>query len=323
MRTLLKILLLLLVVVILCAVAGVGYLYARYPDVPEPENITVQATPEKIARGEYLSVSVAGCVICHAERDMTKHGGPVKPGTFGAGGEFFGDLEQGFAVYSPNITPAAIGSWTDGELIRAFTAGVNPDGEPLFPIMPYPKYARLSREDVEAIVSYIRTLKPVHSTIPERRLPFPLPLIVRTMPKPAEFRAVPSTSDRVAYGEYLTNAAVCADCHTPMDDRGQPLPGRDFSGGQEFKLPNGSVTRPANITPDADTGIGSWSEQQFIDRFKAWRTLEPRPLSEAEQRENTIMPWRYYAGMTEEDIGAIYLYLRSLKPIVNRVATFN
>ena len=82
---------------------------------------------------------------------MTKYGGPVKAETLGAGGEFFGDEAEGFAVYSRNITPAAIGNWTDGELIRAFTSGVSKDGTPLFPIMPYPRYARLSREDVESI----------------------------------------------------------------------------------------------------------------------------------------------------------------------------
>jgi mono/diheme cytochrome c family protein len=203
-------------------------------------------------------------------------------------------------------------------LIRAFTAGVNKDGEALFPIMPYPKYARLAREDVEAIVAYLRTLPPVNHTVPERRLPFPLPLVVRTMPKPAAFRALPPKTDRVAYGEYLTNAAVCADCHTPIDDTGTPLPGRDFAGGTEFKLPNGGVSRPPNITPDAGTGIGTWTEEQFVQRFKAWEHTEPRPLSPSEQRQNTLMPWIYYAGMTEEDLGAIYAYLRTVKPVVSR-----
>jgi mono/diheme cytochrome c family protein len=323
MNRLLKIVLFLVVLVLLVAGVGVGYLFAKYPDVPPPENVMVVSTPEKVARGEYLSNHVAGCVICHAERDMTKYGGPVKSGTSGAGGEFFGDESEGFAVYSTNITPAAIGSWSDGELIRAFTVGVNRDGEALFPIMPYPRYARLSREDVESIVAYIRTLKPVQHTVPERKLPFPLPLIVRTMPTPATLKPMPSPSNRVAYGEYLTNAAVCGDCHTPTDDSGTPLPGRDYAGGMEFHLPNGSVVRPANITPDADTGIGTWSEQQFIDKFKAWQTTEARALSEAEQRENTIMPWISYAGMTTDDLGAIYTYLRTLKPVVNRFKKFN
>ena len=323
MRRLLKGVLFLVVVLLLVAGAGVGYLFAKYPDVPAAENVTVVSTPEKVARGEYLSNHVSGCVICHAERDATKYGGPLKPGTLGAGGEFFGDEAAGFVLYSKNITPAAIGNWTDGELIRAFTSGVNRDGEPLFPIMPYPRYGRLSREDVESIVAYIRTLKPVEHTVPERKLPFPLPLIVRTMPAHGTLRPMPLRTDKRAYGEYLTNAAVCADCHTPVDDMGAPLPGRDYAGGTEFKLPNGAIVRPANITPDADTGIGTWTEQQFIDKFKAWGSAEPRALSEAEQRENTIMPWLYYAGMTSEDLSAIYTYLRTLKPVVNRFKKFN
>ena len=83
-------------------------------------------------------------------------------------------------------------------------------------------------------------------------------------------------TDRVAYGEYLTNAAVCADCHTPIDDMGTPLPGRDFAGGTEFKLPDGGIVRQPNITPDADTGIGTWTEQQFVDKFKALETAPSR-----------------------------------------------
>jgi mono/diheme cytochrome c family protein len=320
---LLKVVVFLVVVVVVVAAGGVAYLYARYPDVPPPETTTVAATAEKIARGEYLATHVTGCVICHAERDISKYGAPVKPGTEGAGGEFFGDEAEGFAVYSKNITPSAIGNWTDGELIRAITAGVSRDGTPLFPIMPYPRYARLSRDDVEAIVAYVRTLKPVAHTVPERQLPFPLPLIVRTMPQPAQFRPVPSHTDRVAYGEYLVNAAVCAECHTPTDDQGTPLPGREFAGGAEFKLPNGAIMRPANITPDADTGIGTWTEEQFIDKFKAWESTEPRALNDAEQRENSLMPWLYYSGMTREDLGAIYTYLRTQKPVLNRVRKFN
>jgi hypothetical protein len=203
------------------------------------------------------------------------------------------------------------------------TAGVNASGEPLFPIMPYPRYGRLSREDVESIVVYIRTLKPVRRANSERKLPFPLPLIVRTMPHAAEFRPMPPSTDRVAYGEYLVTAAVCRDCHTRMDDRGQPLPGLDLAGGIEMKLPGGGIVRTSNLTPDADTGIGTWSEKDFIDKFRAWRTTDPRPLNAVEQRENTLMPWLFYMGMTDDDLGAIYAYLRSVKPVVNRVKKFN
>jgi mono/diheme cytochrome c family protein len=324
MRTLLKILLVLVVIVVVAAGAGVAYLFANYPNVPPAENVTITATPERLARGEYLARNVAQCVDCHAQRDWSKYAGPVVEGSFGRGGERFGDPDGAVrALYSKNITPAALGSWSDGEVIRAITTGVSKDGEPLFPIMPYLMYAKLSREDVEAIVAYIRTLKPIEYTAPPRELGMPLPLIVRTLPRPAEFRPIPPTTDRVAYGEYMTTAAACADCHTPIDSQGQPLPGRHFAGGFEFKMPGGAIARSANITPDATTGIGSWSEQQFIDKFKAFDGAPHRALTPAEQRENTPMPWTGYAGMTREDLGAIYAYLRTVKPVINRVTKFN
>jgi mono/diheme cytochrome c family protein len=324
MKTLLKIVLVLVVVAVVAAGAGVAYLFANYPDVPPAENITVVSTPEKVARGEYLSKHVSGCVVCHAEHDSTKYASPVVPGTEGRGGEQFGDASSALrSLVSKNITPAAIGTWTDGELIRAFTVGVNKDGEPLFPVMPYPRYGKMSRDDVEAIVAYVRTLKPIDYTPPPRELGLPLPLVVRTIPAPASFRPIPDNSNRVAYGEYLINAAVCGDCHTPTDDRGQPLPGRDYAGGFEFNLPGGGIVRSANLTPDADTGIGTWTEQQFVDKFKAFEGAPLRTLTDADRMENSTMPWTDYAGMTRDDLAAIYAYLRSIPPVTNRVKKHN
>lgn len=320
MKTLVKVVLAIVMALIVVAGAGVAYVFAKYPNVPPPESGTIVATPEKIARGRYLAKHVAQCVECHAVRDFTKYAGPVVDGTEGRGGENFGN--PGTAVrslYSPNITPAAIGRWTDGELIRAVTAGVSKDGEPLFPIMPYPRYAQMSREDVEAIVAYVRTLAPVEYTAPARDLAMPLPLVVRTIPKAPAFRPIPPRTDRIAYGGYLTNAASCGECHTPMDGQGSPLPGMEFAGGFEFQLPGGGLVRSSNITPDADTGIGAWSEQQFIDKFKVFDGAPIRSLGPAERRENTVMPWLGYAGMTREDLGAMYSYLRTLKPVINRV----
>jgi mono/diheme cytochrome c family protein len=158
--------------------------------------------------------------------------------------------------------------------------------------------------------------------VPARQLNFPLPLVVRTIPAAPSYRAVPPASDRVAYGEYLVNAAVCSDCHTPMDDEGAPLPGMDFAGGTPFR-PNGvGLVRSANITPDAGTGIGTWTEQQFVDKFRAFRGAPARVLEGAERLQNTEMPWTDYARMRDDDLAAIYAYLRSVKPIVNRVEKF-
>jgi mono/diheme cytochrome c family protein len=305
---------------VLAAGAFVAYFFVRYPDVPPVEDVKVVATPERLARGEYLVKHVVGCTVCHGERDFGKYTGPVIAGTEGQGGQRFGFGAEPFVLYARNITPAGIGDWSDGELIRAIVSGVSRDGTPLFPLMPYTHYAKMSREDVEAIVAYIRTLpsKPV-AALPERQLKFPLPLVVRTIPAAPAHRPVPPSSDRVAYGEYLVNAAVCSDCHSPMDDQGQPLRGRDFSGGAPFTPGGIGLVHSANITPDAATGIGSWTEDQFLEKFRAFRGAPARPLPGDERLQNTEMPWGDYAGMTDDDLRAIYAFLRSLPPVINRV----
>ncbi len=316
---------LLLAIVILIGVAGAGgvtYLFARYPDVPPPpEGLRFDTSPERLARGAYLANHVAMCTDCHSTRDFTRFAGPVVPDSIGVGGERFDRDNAGVpgTLFARNITPAALGTWTDGELLRAVTTGVSRDGTALFPLMPYPGYGTLAEDDVHAVLAYVRSLAPIESHVPPRSLEVPVNLIVRTMPAPARFGTRPPSSDPVAYGEYLVRAASCSECHTPRDAQGQPLPGLTLAGGQQFRLPEGYRVLSANITPDADTGIGTWTEQQFVDKFKAFEAPDDRVLSDREQRQNTIMPWRMYAGMTREDLGAVYAYLRTQKPTIHRV----
>lgn len=320
MKTLLKIVGVLVVVVLVAAAAGVGYLYAAYPNV-ELAEYRIEATPDRLARGKYLTDHVVGCTTCHTQRDWAKFSGPANVERLGAGGDAF-SLGPAGVVYAKNITPAAIGSWSDGELLRAVTSGVSRDGTPLFPLMPYPHFGAMDQEDVHAVLAYIRSLKAIeNSNIPERELNFPLYLIVRTIPKPAKPQPRPPVSDKLAYGRYMLRSALCSDCHTPIDEQGTPLPGMDFAGGMEI-LETGFRVRSANITPDADTGIGTWTEQQFVDKFKAFEHTPPVALSDVERRQNTPMPWTAYAGMTREDLAAIYAALREQKPIVNRVNKF-
>ena len=320
MRTLLKVVGVLVALVVLAAGAGFGYLMLAFPKVPPPAMVTLEPTPERLARGKYLSDHVTGCTSCHSERDWTKFSGPVKPDRIGVGGQEFA-LGGAGTVFAKNITPAAIGSWTDGELQRAVTAGVSQDGTPLFPLMPYPHFGEMAADDMHAVLSYVRSLRAIESQVPARRLAFPMNLIVRTIPAAVAPQPRPSPENKVAYGKYMTSAALCGDCHTPIDDRGEPLPGKSFAGGMEF-LETGYRVRSANITPDADTGIGSWTEQQFIDKFKAFENTPPKDLGEAERRQNTVMPITAYAGMTREDLAAIYAFLRTQKPVVNRINKF-
>jgi mono/diheme cytochrome c family protein len=321
MKLLLKIVGGLIVLLLVAAAAGLGYLYSAFPNVPVNEAYAIVPTPEVLARGRYLDNHVVGCTTCHTQRDWSKYSGPIKPEVIGAGGEPF-NLGPAGMLYSHNITPAALAGWTDGELHRAVAGGVSKDGTPLFPLMPYPHFGAMAADDLHAVLAYIRSLKAIEKpNIPERALNFPLNLIVRTIPAPANPQARPSPADQVAYGRYLTRIALCGDCHTPIDDQGQPLPGRDFAGGMEF-FETGYTVRSANITPDADTGIGTWTEQQFIDKFKAFEGTPPATLGEAEQRQNTVMPITAYAGMAREDLSAIYAFLRTQKPVVNRVTPF-
>jgi mono/diheme cytochrome c family protein len=322
MRTLLKIVGGLVALLLVVAACGYCYLMFAFPKVPPATaNVKFDPSPERLARGEYLANHVSGCTTCHSRRDFTKFSGPFRPETLGAGGEKF-DLGPAGVLYSPNITPAAIGSWTDGELLRAVTQGVSRDGTPLFPLMPYPHFGRMSEDDVHAMLAYIRSLKAIESPAPPpRQLSFPLNFIVRTIPQPNTYGTRPSPQDKVAYGKYMTAAALCTECHTPIDERGTPLPGMEFAGGTEL-IETGYRVRSANITPDANTGIGSWTEQQFIDKFKGFESTASAPLAEKERARNTPMPITAYAGMTREDLSAIYAYLRTIKPVTNRVDTF-
>ena len=315
MKLLLKVVGGLLALVVLAAGAGLAYLFLAFPKADAPGTLKIEATPERLARGQYLARHVSMCIACHSERDWSRFAGPLKPGTEGRGGERFVDGIPG-VLYAKNITPAAIGAWTDGELIRSITGGVSRDLTPLFPLMAYQHYGRMAEDDVHAMVAYTRTLAAIEGEVPERTLRFPMNLITRTIPAPPAYGPRPPATDVAAHGAYLVNAALCEACHTPIDTRGQPLPGRRFSGGTEFSIPPaGYRVRAANITPDMATGIGSWTEQQFIDRFRAIEQTDHHVLSDAEQRENSVMPWSFYAGMTREDLAAIYHHLRTVPPV--------
>jgi mono/diheme cytochrome c family protein len=300
-----------------------GYLRFKYPNVEPAPQINVESTPERIARGQYLSNHVTGCMDCHSTRDWTKFSAPILDGTEGKGGEEFNEQRPGIPgrVLAGNITPSGVGDYTDGELLRAVTTGVTKDNRALFPIMPYRAYNHMTQEDAFSIIAYLRSLPPIENKVPASRIDFPLNLIVRTLPlKSYQPPPAPPKADSVGYGGYLAEIAGCADCHTPAKE-GTPIRGMEYAGGFQFQFPSGTV-RSANITPDHETGIGYWTKDVFISRFKAFAGEVSRNIAIGPKDFNTPMPWTMYAGMTPEDLGAIYDYLRTVKPVKNRVVTF-
>ena len=322
MKKILKISLYFLLIVVIAFAGLLTYIKTALPNVGAAPDIKIENTPERIARGEYLANHVTVCMDCHSKRDWTKFSGPLTPGTLGMGGERFDEtVGMPGAFFSKNITPEGINHYTDGELFRLITTGVNKEGKAYFPLMPFTYYGRMDPDDIYSIMAYVRSLAPIKNDVPEHQPNLPMSFILNTLPQKADPQKRPDTTDLLAYGAYMINATACKECHTQVE-RGQIIPDLAFSGGREFQMPDGSIVRSANITPDAETGIGKYTEEAFIMRFKVYADTSYRPTEVAPGEFNTIMPWTMYAGLQRRDLAAIYAYLRSLQPVVNRVVKF-
>jgi mono/diheme cytochrome c family protein len=287
----------------------------------EPTAISKEDSIKKvIERGEYLANHVTVCIDCHSIRDTGRFSMPVIPGTEG-GGAAFPFTKTEFVpglVMPPNITPAALKDWTDEDYTKVITRGINKKGDTLFPIMPYHSYSKMTKSDVLAIVAYIKTLKPIERTTMPRKLEVPLSMFGPLPDGNLDNNKMPDPADKVAYGGYLVTIAACADCHTPMGPQGPDF-SKIFSGGTVFENQLFKVV-VGNITPDSATGIGAWSEEMFVNKFKNNASNEVLNLHPG--RQNTFMPWSMYGKMKEDDLKAIYAFLRTVKPIGNKVEKF-
>jgi mono/diheme cytochrome c family protein len=127
----------------------------------------------------------------------------------------------------------------------------------------------------------------------------------------ATIAAAPAEGLRERGAYLVTTIAACGNCHTPKDAAGRAIGGRHLSGGLEFDIPPAHVVVP-NITPDADSGIGKWSEAQIVTALRDGR----RP-------DGTIigppMPIDFYRQISDRDAAAIAAYLRSVPPARHQV----
>ncbi len=305
---------------VLCVgAAGAGYLLVRKPAAAPPMNVKVAMTPERIARGKYV-YTLGDCDGCHSLRDFTHFDGPVIEGHRGEGFEFPREMGLPGRIASRNITPdveTGIGGWTDGEKIRAIREGISRDGTMLFPMMPYQRFRNMSDEDVMSLVAYLNTLPPVKHKVDRSEVAFPVSVLMKDAPRPAGHVPPANPSDRAKYGEYLVNIASCVECHT-QSEQGKPKPGMAFAGGERFQLPGLTVVS-ANITPDQQTGIGRWSEQDFLDKFHQYRDYAERGSPVSSPENFTIMPWLNFTQLEADDLRAIYGFLRAQKPVYHAV----
>lgn len=305
--------------VVCVGASGASYLLLRKPLSAPPLALEVEMTPARIARGKYI-FTLADCNGCHSVRNFKRFGGPVDRTQIGVGIEFPPEMGLPGRIASRNITPdgeTGIGTWTDGEKIRAIREGISRDGSILFPMMPYEHYRNLSDDDVMSLVAYLKTLQPVKHQVERSQVDFPVSLLIKSAPKPTGSVAEPDRSDRLAYGAYLAGVAGCVECHSESE-KGKPKPGFTFAGGHQFTFP-GAVVVSANITPDPQTGIGRWKEQDFIEKFQQYREYAEKGSPAAGPENFTVMPWLEFSQLDADDLGAIYTFLRNQKPVYHIV----
>ncbi len=141
-------------------------------------------------------------------------------------------------------------------------------------------------------------------------------IVLHLFPRKSSPSVKPPESDTVGYGVYIVRAAGCVECHTPAR-HGQIDKALSFTGGREFGLTGGMLCS-ANITPDPETGIGNWTQEMFVVRFRGYDPVVFTPAVLKSGDQQSIMPWTMSAGMTTADLAAIYHYLHSLKPVKNK-----
>ncbi|MGE5802417.1 MAG: c-type cytochrome [Gemmatimonadota bacterium] len=292
-------------VVIVTLAASISLRWDRTFEAPYPE-LNASSDPQVIARGRYLAFGPAHCSDCHtadADRDLLRAGGTpplsggltfvIPPGT----------------IRVPNITPdsaTGIGRRSDGEIARMLRYGVRHDGRAAIPFM---EFYDMSDSDIVALLSFVRSQPPVAHAVADHELSwvgkgataFLISPIGPSAPPPA---ANPATGPTVARGAYIVNAlANCAGCHTQRNMVSGAYTGPTLHGGMEMESSVNAKIRlvPPDITSGPGGRIATWTEDEFVARFRAGERIPGSP-----------MPWQAFGRMSDDDLRAIYRYLRSV-----------
>lgn len=282
-----------------------------------------------IARGKYLANGIARCFWCHSPLDHQDPAVPI-PASLGSGDV----LDDKAPTNAPNITPdreTGLGAWSDQEIVLAIREGRGRDGRRLAE-HPANHYSVMTDEDAAAIVSYLRSLRPIRRQL------------ARSAPRQRQHESVqrvvsPAQPDSlhtpIQRGAYLAQLGECVGCHTPANADGNPVRELTFAGGRRFRVekgvgsevssfdptfsssataatpPNAHIVASANITQDP-SGIPYYTEAIFIQTIRTGKVAGVRPLSAA-------MPWVFFRNMTDADLRDVFAYLRSVRAVQHRV----
>jgi len=294
-------------ILLLVLVAGVSIITATrqhvkydapYPDIHASKDSSI------IARGRQIVYGPAHCIECHnaGNTDSLLFAGADIPLS---GGRKFG-LPVG-DIFSKNITPdtaTGIGKYTDREISRVLRYGVHPDGTAVFDFMPF---HNISDEDLTAVISYLRAQKPVHHQVPAHNPNLLGRMVIAFLVKPiGPSEAIRKSVQRdtsAQYGKYLvTNVANCSGCHTRRSISGA-YTGELLAGGGPIAKEGYPALTPPNISGDSSSRIFRWSQNDFVNRFHDGKRIS---FSE--------MPWNSFKNMNDDDLKAIYNYLKTVKP---------
>jgi len=270
------------------------------------ESFGVSATP--VERGRYLAIA-GNCVACH-----TRPGGAAY-----AGGLPF---ETPFGViHSSNITPdtsTGIGRWTLQQFSQALRSGLRADGQHLYPVFPYTAYTQLRDEDVAALYAYFRSLRPVRSGVRPNAMKFPfgerrlLGFWKQLYFREERFTEDPARGAAWNRGAYLVNAlGHCSACHSPRNRLGAESSALAMTGAvHPHTSPDGRTRQwsSSNLT-GAKAGLAAWTTDDltaYLGRGISNRAAVFGPMNEV------VASLRQ---LTEADVRAMAIYLKSLPPV--------
>jgi mono/diheme cytochrome c family protein len=171
----------------------------------------------------------------------------------------------------------------------------------------------MSDEDSYSLIAYLNTLAPIRRAHLRTRIGFPDNVLMLQRSESAGTVPPADPANRIEYGRYLSNIAGCGSCHT-LAGGGDLRRSMRFAGGRLFARPGASVVS-TNITPDPQSGIGRWSEDEFVDRMTLYREYAELGSPSVGPENFTVMPWLAYGQVAPEDLRAIYAFLRAQKPV--------
>lgn len=249
-------------------------------------SIIIPTDSASIARGHHIATAIGSCTLCHGA-DM-------------AGAIYMDAGPVGMAV-GPNLTTGTGGiaaRFTDEDWVRAIRYGVRHDSTSLF-VMPSEVFVHLSDDDLGALIAYLKNLPAVDRELPASRMRWlgkllmgagRMNLLVASKTNPPAARQRIEAAVTPEYGRYLAEVSGCAGCH-----------GHGYSGGPVAGPPG--LPPASNLTPAGP--MAAWSESEFVQAMREGIRPDGSTIDE-------FMPWRVLGGMSDDELRAIRLYLRSL-----------